>query len=291
MSIRTLATLAAAAFLGLLAVFLVRNYLLSAREVSVQTGNAGPVVPVVVAAQAVERGAVLQPDMLKVVGFPQGAAPVGAFQSIGQLTGANNRQRLALRSMVINEPILPANVSGPGDKLNLSTLIAPGMRAVSLRSSDVIGVGGFVLPGDRVDVLLTRTTGSGQQTDTITQVLAENVRVLGVDQSDNDEANVPVVAKAVTLEVTPEQAEKISLGESAGTVALALRHVADDTPVSHQTMTTADLGGAARHSRAVSGNSGGVRVIRGVDSSRFSFAVGHSLERAAAPAAAGVASP
>ena len=131
-----------------------------------------------------------------------------------------------------NEPLLVGNVSGPGGKLNLSSTVAPGMRAVSLRSNDVAGVGGFVLPGDRVDILLTRATGSGEHTDTVTQILAENVRVLGVDQSDNDQADKPVVAKAITVEVTPEQAQSISLGQTVGTVSLTLRHVADDAPLS-----------------------------------------------------------
>src|SRR5207237_9173980 len=127
--------------------------------------------------------------------FPAGAAPANAFHAVSELTGSKDQQRLVLRAMVANEPILASNISGPGGKLNLSGSIGTGMRAVSLRSSDVTGVGGFVLPGDRLDVLLTRTAGDNGH-NTLTQVLAENIRVLGVDQSDNDEADKPVVSKA-----------------------------------------------------------------------------------------------
>ena len=132
-SIRTIATLVFAAFLGLVAVILARNYLNSSRSPLTRAGIAGAMVPVVVAARPLERGAALQPSMLKIVNFPQDAAPVGAFNNIGAATGAQGQQRLVLRSMVANEPILLANVSGPGGRLNLSTLIVPGMRAVSLR--------------------------------------------------------------------------------------------------------------------------------------------------------------
>lgn len=278
-SLRTVATLAAAILLGLIAVILTRSYLSNAVRTNpaVETSN-GPAIPVVVTAANVPRGGALQPAMLKVVAYPSGAAPAGAFHSIAELTGAG-QQRLALRSMVANEPVLPANISGPGGKLNLSGSVAAGMRAVSLRSNDVAGVGGFVLPGDRVDILLTRT-GSGNDAvkESLTQTLAENVRVLGVDQSDNDEADKPVVAKAVTVEVTPEQAASISLGQQIGTVSLTLRRVADDAPLTTKALTVADLGPAPKKSTAPAPT---IRVIRGAESTRFSLGVGGALQKAA----------
>jgi pilus assembly protein CpaB len=268
---RTIATFAVAIFLGVVAVLLTRGYVSSVTQrVGTPTG-VGALVPVVVAAQALERGVVLQPASLKVVNFPAEAAPANVFHAVSDLTGGKDQQRLVLRSLVANEPILPSYVSGPGGKLNLSGTIAAGMRAVSFRSTDVTGVGGFVLPGDRVDVLLTRNVASGGNTsNTLTQVLAENVRVLGVDQSANDEADKPVVTKAITVEVLPEQASAISLGQSVGIITLTLRHVADDTPLAQKTMDVRDLGPAPKKA------SGGpaapaIRVIRGTDSSRFSL--------------------
>ncbi len=291
-SIRTIASLAVALLFGLIAAFLAQRYL-SRETASAQLGANGPLVNVVVAAQKIERGAALQPAMLKVVPYPASAAPTGAFRNISELAGS--QRRLALRSMVVNEPILPDNVTDPGGKGNLSAFVAPGMRAVSIRSNDVAGVGGFVLPGDRVDILLTRTvTGAGKQDTELTQIIAENVRVLGVDQSDNDEENKPVVAKAVTVEVTPEQAQSISLGLSVGTVSLTLRHVADDTPLTQKLLTVGQLLPAlprAVHARSSGGGAGEVRVIRGVTSSHFNFAVGSALNKMSATAPAGTSAP
>lgn len=271
-SIRTVATFAVAIFLGVVAVLLTRGYVSSVTQRVATSTGAGNLVPVVVASQALDRGVVLQPGVLKVVNFPAEAAPANVFHAISELTGGKDQQRLALRSLVANEPVLASYVSGPGGKLNLSGTVAAGMRAVSFRSTDVTGVAGFVLPGDRVDVLLTRSVSNsgGNNGDTLTQVLAENVRVLGVDQSANDEADKPVVSKAITVEVTPEQASAISLGQSVGTIALTLRHVADDAPLAKKAMDVRDLGPAPKKA------SGGpaapaIRVIRGTDTSRFSL--------------------
>lgn len=291
MSIRTLATLGVAVLLGLTCVVLVRSYLGSATRGSVmQTGAAGSTVAIVVAAKPLARGAFLNADALKIVSYPRDAAPIEVFHSIADVVGGANNQRVALRSMVENEPILSGNVSGAGGRLGLSGVVAPGMRAVSLRSSDVAGVGGFVLPGDRIDVLLTRTVGS-DQSGTLTQILAENVRVLGVDQSDNVEANKPVVAKVVTVEVTPDQAQAISLGQSVGSVTLTLRHVADNAPLVRRTTTVADLGGVQRKAAGRPGYS--VRIFRGVQasSSGFASAVSSGLKTAARSASTAVGAP
>lgn len=287
-SMRTIATFAVAIFLGIVAVVLTRGYVTTATQTGVAP-VAGAPVPVVVTAQPIDRGVALQPGFLKLVNFPAEAAPANAFHSISDLTGGKDQQRLVLRAMVANEPILASGVSGPGGKLNLSSAVAPGMRAVSLRSSDVTGVGGFVLPGDRVDVLLTRGIG-GDAGQTLTQVLAENVRVLGVDQSDNDQADKPVVSKAITVEVTPEQAQSISLGQTVGTVSLTLRRVADDAPLSRKATAVSDLGpGPRKAAGAPAGPT--VRVVRGTDASRFSLSVAGGLERAAAGAPAAVTAP
>lgn len=242
MQIRTIATLAVAILLGLIAVVLVRNYIRAPEPGSPASGKAGVVaagmVPMVVAAQPIERGTVLLPNSLKVVQVPQDAAPVGVFQSVDQLTGAEDVQRVALRAIVANEPILPGKVTEPGQRGIMSTLITEGMRAVSLPASEVTGVAGFVLPGDRVDVLLTREAGG----TTVTQTLADNVIVLGVAQSNNDEANTPVVVKAVTVQVTPDQAQIISLSRELGDISLALRSIKDKGLPMRNATTVAALG-------------------------------------------------
>jgi pilus assembly protein CpaB len=269
MPIRTIATFAVAILLGLLAVFLVRNYLKSARPAG-QQAAAGATVPVVVASAVIDRGKVLEAPELKLANYPADSVPTGAFHNIADLTGAAENKRVAIRPLAANEPILADKISGPGGRTILSTTLTEGMRAVSLRSNDIAGVAGFVLPGDRVDILLTRQVGEQQ----LTQVLAENVRVLGVDQNIDQGANQPQVARAVTVEVTPDQAQSISLAQAVGNVSLSLRHVSDQLPLTKRATTVADLSPAVRgpvtaavvrraHAAAMAEQ---IHVVRGVDS-------------------------
>jgi pilus assembly protein CpaB len=271
MNIRAVATLAVALCLGLLAVLVVRGYLVSGSKPAAPAASGGSIA-VVVAASPISRGEVLEPGLLKIVNYPSASVPVGSFQAEAQLIGTGTTARVALRPMAPDEPVLTNNVSLPGAKATLSEALTPGFRAVSLRSSDVAGVGGFVLPGDRVDVLLTRT-GSGA--GPVTQALAENVLVLGVDQSDDQQANKPVVAKAVTIEVTPEQAQAISLGEAVGSLSLSLRHVSDQASLNRKATTVAQLNfgppPAPRRVAHVVVPGLLVRVTRGVEVSNYTI--------------------
>jgi pilus assembly protein CpaB len=275
MSLRTLASLAVAIFLGLIAVLLVRGVLVSQRpNAPVQTTA---MTPVVVAVAPIERGVELKPAMLRTVDYPTAAVPQGSFQKVEQLTGQTTT-RTTLRSVAANEPVLASKLSGAGGKTNLSGTLTPGMRAVSVRSNDVLGVGGYALPGDRVDVLLTRKVGKGDAETTLTQVLAENSLVLGVDQMSDPEADKPQVSKAVTLEVTPDQAQIISLALSIGDVSLSLRPLADGAVLDRKVTRVADLGGfgaprAAAPKRAAPGPARAglteVKVTRGVVTSGY----------------------
>lgn len=278
MSLRTLASFALAIFLGLIAVLLVRGVIASNKPAAVQTAD---MTPVVVAVTPIERGVELTPAMLKTVSYPTGAVPEGSFRSADLLIGKNAPSRTTVRSLTINEPILAAKLSGAGGKTNLSGTLADGMRAVSIRSSDVVGVGGFALPGDHVDILLTRTVGKGENETTVTQVLAENSLVLGVDQMSDQDADKPQVSKAVTVEVTPDQAQSISLGQSVGEVSLMLRPSTDVATLTRKVTTVADLAGPGirkaapvrRVSRAVRQTNPGmteVKVTRGVETSGYS---------------------
>ena len=275
MPIRTIATLAIAILLGLVAVLLVRSYLASARGRGPGQQVAVATTPVVVAAQAIDRGKVIEAKTLKVVNYPAQAVPPGSFHDLKDITGAPADKRIALRSFAPNEPLLATRISGPGGRLVLSASLGGGMRAVSLKTNEVSGVAGFVLPGDRVDILLTREVGEDHPT-TVTQVLAENVRVLGVDQSDNDEADKPAVARAVTVEVTPNQAQVIALAQSVGSVSLSLRQITDQAPLGRKATTAAQLGFA--RPAAVRGKPGQaavratgypVRVTRGVETAEY----------------------
>lgn len=276
MSLRTIASFALAIFLGLIAVLVVRGVMTSQKPAAAQTAA---MTPVVVATAPIERGVELKPAMLKTVNYPSDAVPAGSFRSAELLVGKNTPTRTTIRSMTANEPVLPSKLSGSDGKTNLSGALTPGMRAVSVRSSDVAGVGGFVLPGDHVDILLTRTVGKGENETTITQVLAENSLVLGVDQMSDQDADKPQVAKAVTVEVTPDQAQALSLGLSVGEVSLSLRQSADVAALTKKVTSVADLAGpggrkpAPAKRAAVRRTDAGmteVRVTRGVETAGYS---------------------
>lgn len=198
---------------------------------------------VVVAARPIELGQALTPNMLRLQAWPADALPEGAFTDVSALT--SGQPRVALRAIEPNEPILTSRISGEGGRATLSATIAEGHRAVAIRVNDVIGVAGFVLPGDFVDVLLTRDETSGYRSNQAmrTDLLIANVRVLAVDQTANESRNDPQVARAVTVEVTPEDAQKVALASEIGTLSLALRRAdeAGAAPADQNTIRIQDL--------------------------------------------------
>lgn len=276
MPLRTIASFAVAILLGLIAVLLVRG-ILGAQRPAVADAS-GSTTPVVVAALPIERGVGLKPAMLKVVNYPKASVPAGAFRTVEELAAADGAERTVLRSIEANEPVLAGKLTGAGGRTNLSGALEPGMRAVSVRSSDVAGVGGFVLPGDRVDIMVTRVLGDGANASTVTQILAENALVMGVDQTSDQEADKPQVAKAITVQVTPDQAQVISLAQAVGQISLSLRQISDDAVLSRKLTTVADLGPAVRRiainnpfrrpaPKAPEGPQ--VRVTRGVETAEY----------------------
>src|SRR5258708_25297628 len=163
MPLRTIATFAIAIVLGLIAVVLINVYMGSTRKAQVAQAQAGVGSPVVVAQAPISRGGVIQPAQLKVVNYPAGSVPAGAFTTISQLTGGKDQQRVALRDLGPDEPVLANRVTLPGGKLNLATEISPGMQAVSLHARDAEAHGGFRLPNHRVAEILSRSVGGGRK--------------------------------------------------------------------------------------------------------------------------------
>lgn len=244
---------------------------------------------VVVAARPIELGQALAPGMLRLQAWPASALPDGAFTDISELTGGE--ARVALRTIEPNEPILASRISGAGGRATLSATIAGGHRAVAIRVNDVVGVAGFVLPGDYVDVLLTRQEGNGHSGNDAmrTDLLIANVRVLAVDQTANESRNDPQVARAVTIEVTPEDGQKVALAGQIGTLSLALRR-ADEVgggaaPVTQDTVRIQDLRAEAEvrrpqtpqpqrppSTRPVRASGPSVEIIRGFTSNHAAVA-------------------
>lgn len=207
-----------------------------------KSDNSVPVTMVVVASRPIGFGEAITADVLRLQPWPQGAAPQGAFKTLAEVTA---QKRVALAPIAANEPLLTTRISGPGGRATLSGVIREGMRATTIRVNDVFGVAGFVLPGDFVDVLITREEGSGGRGDMRTDVLLRSVRVLAVDQLANENKNDPMVAKAATIEVTPEQAQKLALAGQVGTLSLSLRGTVDplasDKDGAPTTIRTSDL--------------------------------------------------
>jgi len=204
-----------------------------------------PVTRIVVAAGPMPYGSKVLRHELRLAEWPTGSVPQGAFTSLDQVAGAKgagDEGRVVLRSLARDEPVLKSKISGFGARASLSTLIAPGQRASTIRVNDINGVAGFVLPGDRVDVLLTRDVGRGAaRRDLVTDVLLQNMKVLGIDQDANAERERPVVVRAVTLEVTQPEAQKLTLAQKLGTLSLALRHANAADAMVPRTITARDL--------------------------------------------------
>jgi pilus assembly protein CpaB len=225
---------------GLLAVFVAQGWLnyqaeLSRRVVAPKE-KAVATRTIVIAAGPLRFGTHISADHLREVAWPEQALPAGTFGSIADVMSGG--KRIVLASIERNEPILRTKITGPGQKATLSAVIQDGMRAVTVRVNDVEGVGGFVLPGDHVDVLLTRQE---ERKSGMNDVVLQNARVLAVDQLADDAADRPTVVKAVTLEVDTTGAQKIALAASLGNLSLMLRRAGEQVMDATRRVTTSDL--------------------------------------------------
>ena len=225
---------------GLLAVFVAQGWLNYQAELSRKTVAPKPqqvaTRTIVVASAPMRFGTHVVPDSLREVSWPDAAIPAGTYSSIAELTAGG--KRIVLASIERNEPILRTKITGPGQKATLSAVIQDGMRAVTVRTNDVEGVAGFVLPGDHVDVLLTRQS---ERSSGMNDVVIQNARVLAVDQLADDAADRPTVARAVTLEVDTVAAQKIALAASLGSLSLMLRRAGEQHMDATRRITASDL--------------------------------------------------
>jgi pilus assembly protein CpaB len=179
-------------------------------------------VPVATAAIEIPFGTKVEPRHVAMIQMLQGTAPEGAFDSTAGVEG-----KVARSSVMKGEILLAGRFGDEGEGNVLAMVVAENMRAVSVRVNDVVGVAGFLLPGNRVDVVTAFRDGQQTRSETVIQ----NVKVLAVDQTASSEKDEPVVVRAVTLEVTPADAEKLVLAEERGVIQLALRNPLDETLV------------------------------------------------------------
>ena len=237
----TIIMIAVAAVFGLLAVFVAQSWLNSQAEARLRSLEAQKARPVsaqtiVVASRQLRFGNELSASVLREMPWPADAVPQGAFRSIPDVLTAG--KRVVLTAIEANEPVLASKITGLGQRATLSATIGEGHKAVTIRVNDVDGVAGFVLPGDRVDVMLSRQL---EKNSAINDVVLKNTRVLAVDQLADERSDKPSVAKAVTLEVDIAGAQKLSLASQVGTLALALRKAGDQDSTASRPITLADL--------------------------------------------------
>jgi len=212
-----------AVILGIITVFFARSIIENNRvNQAVVTAPAENIetTTIVIATAPLKFGDELTVDNLREVEWPENLKPDGSFENVEEIIGT--QRRVVLRSISDNEPIVKNKISGFGYRASLSQIIGKDNRAVTIRVNDVVGVGGFVLPGDEVDVILSYQDGD-DILDMISKNIIQNVRVLAIDQISDEAQEGAIVGKAATIEVTPEQAQKIAVAAKIGTLSLALR--------------------------------------------------------------------
>jgi pilus assembly protein CpaB len=217
--------LVVAVFFGLIAAYGIYNFLGQQRQAAEAFRTATQ--DIVVAAQDLAPGTMINEELIKkgtikTTPWPKASIPVGAFSTPNQVIGKTNRVKI-----VANEPILESRLAGEG--AGLTVRLEAGKRAVAVRVDEIIGVSGFIVPDDRVDVIVTTTPpGNGSQENRVAKIVLQNKRVLSVAQSTEQKDGKPQLARSITLEVSPEDAEKLSLASQDGQIALALRALGDD---------------------------------------------------------------
>lgn len=223
------------------ALFLALAAVLVAAKWMSEQGPAG--TRVVVAGADIGQGTRLQAAALELADWPSGALPPGAVTDIKQLEG-----RVARTGIQRGEPVLESKLAAPGTTGGLSAVVAAGKRAMTVRVNDVVGVAGFALPGNYVDILVNLqgvpgsagNAGGGSFSQPISKIVLERILVLAAGEESNRDDTKPKAVNAVTLELAPEQVEKLDLARSIGTLSLVLRNQVDPQP--------ANTAGATRES-------------------------------------------
>ena len=223
--------------LGVIAAVLTRNWLVSHSRAKLAQ-EAGTIV---VAAVPLGFGSQLTPENVKENSWSANTLPEGAFATKQELLSGG--RRMALVSIAPNEPVLRARVTAPGQRAALSSMLDAGKRAVTVRVDDVRGVAGFIQPGDRVDVVLIRTEAESKLKEGYSDVILQYAKVLAIDQITGERPEQPTIAKAVTLEVSSEEAQKILLATNVGRLTLMLRQPAEANAEPVHRVTENDLGG------------------------------------------------
>ena len=211
---RAIVMLVIAVLLGLVAVGIAVQWLGDKRGIGHK---------VAVAARDLQPGTELTPSAITTLDWPAGEAPAGAFSDPSKLEG-----RVLKTVMARGEPVLESKLAPVGTKGGLSSVIDPGKRAITVRVNEVVGVAGFALPGNYVDILVNT---QDEQQKPVSKIVLEKILVLAVAQEATRDETKPKVVDAVTLEVTPDEAEVLDLARSIGNLSLVLRNQLDQETI------------------------------------------------------------
>ncbi|MGL4279653.1 MAG: Flp pilus assembly protein CpaB, partial [Albidovulum sp.] len=209
--------------------FAAREYLDTSRA-NAAADPTSALVQVIVAGQDIPFGQTVQPQMLQILSWPREALPPGAISDLSVVVPQPGMPpRRATREIAQGELILTSKLSEFGEKVTIVQSLAENTRAMAIKVQAETAVGGFVTPGDSVDIVLTQ----GRDVDLRAVTILQNIRVVGVDQDADQQKDQPEIAKTVTVEVTPEQSQTLALAQQAGTLSLSLRSLdnAEDKPL------------------------------------------------------------
>ena len=261
--------------LGLGAVMVMRFYV---NEVPAPVGAAAPqTVMVVVSDKVIAGGSKVDPGTLKLVAWPAGSVPPGSFHEVAALLPP----RVVLVDIAPGEPLLASKLAGSGRPATMSYRIPRDKRAATIKVTDVLGVGGFVFPGDHVDLFVTRLPDG--QVRPSTDLLAQGIKVIAVNQDDDLNKNKVEVVQSVTIEVSPLQAQKLALAQVVGTISLTLRNPDAGPEAPLRTVQVGDLHDGATipptHPRIVRHVTRGsppaptrIEIVRGLDRTPYDVA-------------------
>lgn len=214
------------------------NQYLAERSRASMVAQAADMVSIVVAATDIGFGQEIASNLVTTQTWPIDALPQGAFTDLQDvLPPMGGASRRAKRPLAAGEILLKSKISEFGEKVTIVQTLAENSRAVAIQVDDVTGVAGFVTPGDRVDIIMTQGDRQGGLTAV---TILQNIRVVAVDQVADEMRDKPDVARTVTVEVTPDESQKLALAQKAGQLSLTLRTAANSAPDKPLEMTRLD---------------------------------------------------
>lgn len=226
-----------AVFFGFIAAYGIYNFL-GQRQKETESLRAAN-QDILVAGQDIPPGTTITDEtikkgMVKPMPWPKNSIPAGAYSTPQQVIGKVNRVKI-----LANEPILESRLAGEG--AGLTVRLEAGKRALALAVNEIVGVSGFIVPDDRVDIILTTVPIGATPDAKVAKIVMQNKRVLSVAQSTEQKDGKPQLARSITLELTPEEAEKLTLATSEGQIVLTLRGLGDEAEAKTAGINKRDL--------------------------------------------------